>query len=56
MISPRAFILLIGALLVPFFKGRARKWFVILLPAAAFYLVTKLAVGSPGRFIFLASI
>lgn len=38
-------MLLIGALFVPFFKGRARNWFVILLPAAAFYLITKLPAG-----------
>jgi len=43
--SPAA-LLIIGALLVPFFRGNARNWFVIILPAAAFYLVSQLQVGS----------
>jgi multicomponent Na+:H+ antiporter subunit D len=33
-------------LLVPVFKGNARNWYVILLPAAAFYLISQLQVGS----------
>jgi len=43
---PPAAILIIGALLVPFFKGNVRSWYVILLPAAAFYLISQLEVGS----------
>ena len=43
---PPAAILILGALLVPFFKGRAKSWYVILLPAAAFYLISKLDTGS----------
>jgi multicomponent Na+:H+ antiporter subunit D len=36
-------LLICGALLVPFLKGKAKSWFVIVLPAAAFYLITTLA-------------
>ena len=43
---PPAAILILGALLVPFFKGKAKNWYVILLPAAAFYLISQLKVGS----------
>ncbi len=43
---PPAALLILGALLVPFFKGNLRKWYVILLPAAAFYLISQLQVGS----------
>jgi len=43
---PPAAILILGALLVPFFKGKAKNWYVILLPAAAFYLISQLEVGS----------
>ncbi|UCD87683.1 MAG: Na(+)/H(+) antiporter subunit D [Desulfobacterales bacterium] len=43
---PPAALLIIGALLVPFFKGNARNWYVILLPAVAFYLISQLQVGS----------
>jgi len=35
-------LLICGALLVPFFKGQAKSWFVIALPAAAFYLISTL--------------
>ena len=34
---PPAFILIIGALLVPLFKGQLRNWFVIALPILAFF-------------------
>ena len=37
-----AMLLICGALLVPFFSGKAKNWFVIALPAAAFYLITTL--------------
>jgi multicomponent Na+:H+ antiporter subunit D len=43
---PPAALLILGALLVPFFKGNLRNWYVILLPAAAFYLISQLQVGS----------
>ena len=37
-----ALLLICVALLVPFFKGQAKSWFVIALPAAAFYLISTL--------------
>ena len=43
---PPAAILIIGALLVPFIKGNAKNWYVIILPGAAFYLISQLEVGS----------
>jgi multicomponent Na+:H+ antiporter subunit D len=43
---PPAAILIIGALLVPFIKGNAKNWYVIILPAAAFYLISQLEPGS----------
>jgi len=43
---PPAALLIIGALLVPFIKGNARNWYVIILPAVAFYLISQLQVGS----------
>lgn len=43
---PPAAILILGALLVPFFKGNAKNWYVILLPAVAFYLISQLQIGS----------
>jgi multicomponent Na+:H+ antiporter subunit D len=49
---PPAAILIIGALFVPFFKGNARNWYVIILPAAAFYLISQLQVGSSWQFHF----
>jgi multicomponent Na+:H+ antiporter subunit D len=49
---PPAALLIIGALLVPFFKGKAKNWYVILLPAAAFYLISQLDVGSSYSFHF----
>jgi len=47
-----AIILILGALLVPFFKGKAKNWYVILLPAAAFYLITQLEAGASWQFHF----
>jgi len=44
-ISP-AWFLLLGALLVPFIRGKARSWYVIFLPAAAFFLISQLEIGS----------
>jgi multicomponent Na+:H+ antiporter subunit D len=43
---PPAALLILGALLVPLIKGNARNWYVIVLPAAAFYLISQLEVGS----------
>ncbi len=43
---PPAAILILGALFVPFFKSKAKNWYVIILPAAAFYLISQLQVGS----------
>lgn len=43
---PPAVILLVGALFVPFIKGKAKNWFVILLPVLAFYLISQLEAGS----------
>ncbi len=43
---PPAAILILGALFVPFFKGNAKNWYVIMLPAAAFYLISQLEIGS----------
>jgi len=42
---PPALILIIGALAVPFIKGRAKNIFIILLPLAAFFLVAQLPEG-----------
>ena len=47
-----AIILILGALLVPFFRGNAKNWYVILLPAAAFYLITQLEAGTYWQFHF----
>ncbi len=44
--------MIIGALLVPFFKGKAKSWYVILLPALAFYWVSRLESGSSWHFHF----
>lgn len=43
---PPAALLILGALLVPFFRGKAKSYYVILLPAAAFFLVFQLEPGS----------
>ena len=43
---PPAAILIVGALFVPFFTGKAKNWYVILLPAVAFYLISQLHTGS----------
>ncbi|KPK25830.1 MAG: hypothetical protein AMK69_13355, partial [Nitrospira bacterium SG8_3] len=49
---PPALILILGALLVPFFRGKSKNWYVILLPAAAFYLITQLEAGSSWQIHF----
>ncbi len=43
---PPSALLILGALLVPFLKGRTKSWYVILLPAAAFYLIWQLETGT----------
>jgi multicomponent Na+:H+ antiporter subunit D len=50
---PPAAIFILGALLVPVFRGPARNWFVILLPACAFLLIANLAPGSSWTVNFL---
>lgn len=50
---PPGFILLAGALLVPFLRGRVRSWFVILLPALAFWQILQLGDESSLRLPFL---
>ena len=49
---PPAAILIVGAWLVPFIKGNAKNWYVIILPAVAFYLISQLEVGSSWQFRF----
>ena len=49
---PPAAILILGALLVPFIQGNAKNWYVIILPAVAFYLISQLEVGSSWQFRF----
>jgi len=49
---PPAALLILGALLVPFFKGNARNWYVIILPALAFYLISQLQPGSSWQIHF----
>ncbi|HID29442.1 MAG TPA: Na(+)/H(+) antiporter subunit D [Desulfobacterales bacterium] len=38
--------------MVPFIKGNAKNWYVIILPAVAFYLISQLEVGSSWQFRF----
>ncbi len=45
---PPSFILIIGALLVPFLKGKIRNLYIIALPAIAFFQITTL--GCCGSF------
>jgi multicomponent Na+:H+ antiporter subunit D len=49
---PPAFILIFGALLIPFFKGKVKNCYVILLPAIAFYMISKVGVGSSWQIHF----
>lgn len=42
---PPPAMLIIGALLVPFLRGKAKSWYVIVLPAAAFVLIFQLDFG-----------
>jgi len=50
---PPGLILILGSLFVPFFRGRARNWYVILLPAIAFYQVSRLTPESALSFHLL---
>jgi multicomponent Na+:H+ antiporter subunit D len=50
---PPAAVLILGALLVPIFRGPARNWFVIALPVCAFLLIVNLAPGSSWTVSFL---
>jgi len=43
---PPSLLMILGALLVPFLKGKTRNWYTILLPATAFYLIWQLDTGS----------
>ncbi len=49
---PPSLIMILGALLVPFLKGKTRNWYTILLPAAAFCLIWQLDTGSSWRLHF----
>ncbi len=40
-----AILLIVGALLVPLIRGGAKSWYVIALPAAAFYIISRLEPG-----------
>ena len=48
---PTALILLLGALAVPFFRGRPRSALLLLLPLVAFVHVLALPHGEYGRFV-----
>jgi len=50
---PPAALFIIAALLVPLFRGRARSWLVILIPACAFLLIASLTPGSSWKVPFL---
>ena len=54
MIFHPALILILGALFVPFFKGKAKSYYVIALPAIAFLLVLNLETGSHWNTTWLA--
>jgi multicomponent Na+:H+ antiporter subunit D len=43
---PPAALFILGALLVPFFRGKTKNVYMILLPAAAFYWISQLETGS----------
>lgn len=50
---PPAALLIAGAAVVPFLQGRLRNILTILLPAAAFFLITNLEPGSGWQMRFL---
>lgn len=49
---PPPAILIIGALIVPFLKGKIKNWYVVLLPAVAFLLICQLEIGSSWKVHF----
>jgi len=49
---PPAWILLLGAILIPFFRGEARNWYVLLLPLVAFVFIALLEPGLSWRVDF----
>jgi multicomponent Na+:H+ antiporter subunit D len=50
---PPAALLILGALLVPLFRGPIRNWFVIFIPAGAFLLIANLEPGTSWQVPFL---
>lgn len=48
-----AFILMLGSALIPFFQGRARQAYIILLPALALLNLATMDYGTYGEFNFL---
>ena len=54
MTAHPALILLVGALLVPFFNGRSKSIYVISLPVLALLAVYSLPLGNFGQFSWLA--
>lgn len=50
---PPAALLIAGAVLVPLLKGRSRNAFTILLPAAAFFFIAQLEIGTGWQIRFL---
>ncbi len=49
---PPPAILIIGALIVPFLKGKIKNWYVVLLPVAAFLLIWQLELGASWKVHF----
>jgi multicomponent Na+:H+ antiporter subunit D len=49
---PPPAILIIGAFLVPFLKGKVKNWYIILLPAVAFLLIAQLDFGASWKVHF----
>lgn len=49
---PPPAILIIGALIVPFLKGKIKNWYVVLLPVAAFLLIWQLEFGTSWKVHF----
>ncbi|MDJ0991657.1 MAG: proton-conducting transporter membrane subunit, partial [Desulfobacterales bacterium] len=50
---PPAALLILAALLTPIFSGKARSWFVIFIPAGAFFLIANLEPGASWQLPFL---
>ncbi|MBM4284451.1 MAG: Na(+)/H(+) antiporter subunit D [Deltaproteobacteria bacterium] len=49
---PPAAILILGAFLVPCFKSKFKNVFVVLLPLAAFFLISQLEIGASWHYHF----